>query len=121
MKARWRYYIKNYFQKIENLECIWLSTIRQTTYNECTCFEEDITFKFSWIWYLPTLNLHNLDKGISVFIYYMATIVRALLLAADRALWKIFSVRWLFWVVSKSYERVDENNRKDNKLQLYFQ
>ena len=53
--------------------------------------------------------------------FYMATIVRALWLAAertlfscnDRALWKFFSTR-LFWVASKTYERVGENNKNDN-------
>ena len=50
----------------------------------------------------------------------MATIVRALWLAAERAsfscndpsLLKIFSARRLFWVVSKSYKRAGENNKK---------
>lgn len=50
----------------------------------------------------------------------MATLVRALSLAAeqatfscnDRALWKFFSVRQLFWAVSKSYEREGEINKK---------
>ena len=59
----------------------------------------------------------------------MATIVRALWLAAeralfswnDRALWKFFSPRRLFWVVSKTYEHVGQNNKKDDKVQLYFQ
>ena len=39
----------------------------------------------------------------------------------DRVLWKFFSARRLFWVVNKSFERVDENNKKDVQLQLYFQ
>ena len=50
----------------------------------------------------------------------MATLVRALSLAAeqatfscnDRALWKFFSTRQLFWAVSKSYEREGEINKK---------
>ena len=60
--------------------------------------------------------------------YYMATIVRPLWLAAewalfscnDRALWNFSR---LFWVVSKSNERVGENNEKDGQkvVQLYFQ
>ena len=52
--------------------------------------------------------------------YYVATIVCALWLAAerarfscnDRALWKFFSAQRLFWVVSKTYERKGENNNK---------
>ena len=59
-----------------------------------------------------------------ILFYYMATIVRALWLATeralfscnDRALWKFYSARQLFWVLSKSYELVGENNRKDDKL-----
>ena len=51
-----------------------------------------------------------------ILFYYMATIVRALWLATERALWKFYSARQLFWVLSKSYERVGENNRKDDKL-----
>ena len=60
--------------------------------------------------------------------YYMATIVRPLWLAAewalfscnDRALWNFSR---LFWVASKSNERVGENNKKDGQkvVQLYFQ
>ena len=50
----------------------------------------------------------------------MATLVRALSLGADqatfscndRALWKLFSTRQLFWAVSKSYEREGEINKK---------
>ena len=50
----------------------------------------------------------------------MATIVRALWLAVeralfscnDRALWKFFLAGRLFWVAGKSYERVGENNKK---------
>ena len=61
-------------------------------------------------------------------IYYMATIVRALWLAAerarfscnDRALWKFFSARRLFWVLSKSYERVSENNKKYGQSTTIF-
>ena len=53
-------------------------------------------------------------------LYYMATIVRALWLAAeralfscnDRAIWNFFSARRLFWVVSKSYERMGEKKLK---------
>ena len=53
----------------------------------------------------------------------MATIVHTLWLAAqwasfscnDQALWKIFSAQQLFWVVSKSYECVSENDKKDDK------
>ena len=34
----------------------------------------------------------------------------------------LFSARRHFWVVSKSFERVGENNnKKDNKVQLYFE
>ena len=57
-------------------------------------FKEVVIVSFWWL-FLP---------------YYMATIVRALWLAAeralfscnDRALWNFFSARRLFWVVSKS-------------------
>ena len=50
----------------------------------------------------------------------MATIVHVLWLAAERALfscndqalWYFFSARRLFWVLSKTYERMGENNRK---------
>ena len=53
-------------------------------------------------------------------LYSMATLVRALSLGAeqaafscnDRALWKLFSTRQLFWAVSKSYEREGEINKK---------
>ena len=58
----------------------------------------------------------------------MATIVRPLWLAAE---WALFSCNdqalWnfsrLFWVASKSNERVGENNKKDGQkvVQLYFQ
>ena len=58
----------------------------------------------------------------------MATLVRQLSLAAD---WALFSYNdralWnfsrLFWVASKSNERVGENSKKDGQkvVQLYFQ
>ena len=66
--------------------------------------------------------------GQLTYYYYMATIVRQLWLAAewalfscnDRALWNFSR---LFWVASKSNERVGENNKKDGQkvVQLYFQ
>ena len=78
----------------------------------------------------PTIELYStvcnitckswiLKISASLF-YYVATIVCALWLAAerarfscnDRALWKFFSARRLFWVVSKSYERKWGNNNK---------
>ena len=61
-------------------------------------------------------------------IYYMATIVRPLWLAAEWALfscndWALWNFSRLFWVASKSNERVGENNKKDGQkvVQLYFQ
>ena len=59
----------------------------------------------------------------------MAIIVRTLWLAAaralfscnDQALWKFYSAQRLFLVVSKSYERVGENNKNADKVQLYLQ
>ena len=64
----------------------------------------------------------------NISFYYMATIARPLWLAAewalfycnDRALWNFSR---LFWVASKSNERVGENNKKDGQkvVQLYFQ
>ena len=62
-------------------------------------------------------------------VYYMATIVRALWLAAeralfscnDRALWNFFSARRLFWVVSKTTCAWAKTTEKMDKVQLYFQ
>ena len=66
--------------------------------------------------------------NISFHSYYMAKIVRPLWSAAE---WALFSCNdqalWnfsrLFWVASKSTERVGENNKKDGQkvVQLYFQ
>ena len=61
--------------------------------------------------------------------YYMATIVRALWLAAerklfsynDRVLWNFFSAGWLFWVVSKTTCAWAKTTEKMDKVQLYFQ
>ena len=64
------------------------------------------------LWITPSLICRILHILLSLiqYIYYMATIVRALWLAAeralfpcnDRALWNLFSARRLFWVVSKT-------------------
>ena len=56
----------------------------------------------------------------SINIYYMATIVRALWLAAERtlfscndwALWKFFSARRLFWIVRKKLQACGRKQQK---------
>ena len=61
--------------------------------------------------------------------YYMATIVHALCLAADRALfssndralWNFFSAWRLFWVVSKTTCAWAKTTENMDKIQLYFQ
>ena len=73
-------------------------------------------------WLNPVLLLTCPDRVASYILtdYEMVTIVRVLWLVAEwarfscnnRALWKLFSARQLFWVVSKSYERVGKNNKK---------
>ena len=63
-----------------------------------------------------------------ITVYYMATIVHMLWLAAERALfscngqalWKFSSAQQLFQVVSKSYERIGENNKNDGKSTTSF-
>ena len=60
---------------------------------------------------------------------YMATIVRTLWLAAeralfscnDRALWNFFSAWRFFWVVSKTTYAWAKTTEKMDKGQLYFQ
>ena len=71
------------------------------------------------------------EKHVIDFAWEIPTIVRTLWLAAERALfscndwalWKFFLARQLFWVASKNYEHVDENIKKDDKVQhlLYLQ
>ena len=59
----------------------------------------------------------------------MATIVRVLWLAAERALfscndqalWKFFLAQRLVWVVSKATIAWAKTTKKVNKVQLYFQ
>ena len=61
--------------------------------------------------------------------YYMATIVRALWLAAkralfscnDRALWNFFSAQRLFWVGCKTTCARAKTTEKMDKVELYFQ
>ena len=61
--------------------------------------------------------------------YYMATIVRTLWLATERALfscndqalWNFFSARRLFWVVSKTMCALVKTTENMDKIQLYFQ
>ena len=68
------------------------------------------------------------DQSLSVN-HYMATMVRALWLAAeralfscnDRALWNFFPARWLFSAVSKTTCAWAKTTEKMDKLQLYFQ
>ena len=70
------------------------------------------------------LNLYNSN-------YYKVTIVRALWLAAKRALFSgndrpghyefFFSARQLFWVVSKTTCAWAKTTKKMDKVQLYFQ
>ena len=68
------------------------------------------------------------DQSLSVN-HYMATMVRALWLAAeralfscnDRALWNFLSARRLFWVVTKTTCAWAKTTEKMDKVQLYFQ
>ena len=81
-------------------------------------------------WYLLMMP-HVDDNNIIIIIayYYMATIVRTLWLAAeralfscnDRALWNFFSARRLFWVASKTTCAWAKTTEKMDKVQLYFQ
>ena len=67
-------------------------------------------------------NLANIQP------YFMASIVRALLLAAERALfscneqalWIFFLARRLFWVVTKTTCVWAKTTEKMDKVQLYF-
>ena len=68
--------LKITFRKVKTWNAYWwLSTIRQTTYNECTCFEEDIT----------SLNFHGSDISphynyiISIYLLYGYNSTRALI------------------------------------------
>ena len=65
---------------------------------------------------------------ITIIYYYMATIVRALWLAAERArfscndqaLWQFFLAQRFFWVESKSDEHVGKNNKKCGQSTTIF-
>ena len=95
--------------------CPW-SALKAKTLD--ACITNNITIQSVGL-YIQPLKLCVTFVTKNKYIYYMATIARALWLAAeralfscnDRALWKFFPARRLFWVVSKSYERVSENNK----------
>ena len=84
---------------------------------------------FKFILKLHVSNPLLKEKNSFFQFYYMATIVHALWLAAeralfscnDRALWNFFSVQRLFWVVSKTTCAWAKTTEKMDKVQLYFQ
>ena len=57
---------------------------------------------FGFNFFPGSQQVHVIEYFHFTLIYYMATIVHVLWLAAEQALWNFFSAQRLFWVVSKT-------------------
>ena len=112
---------RNFAHLARNTFFLWHASI-YTLVVTCTWVQADDFQKVVHVFTVYSWPLSNP-------VYYMATIVRTLWLAAeralfscnDRALWNFFSARQLFWVVSKTRWTWQKQRKRWTKVQLYFQ